>query len=212
MNRKIGKTAIATALVIAILATTGQSAHAQFNLYAKTDRASYVSGDSGTLMITIVNTGSGPLQLNNITVYFPWAGYDSNGNWQGNTTSSSTQLIAAPSSGNPQPKYTLPGIQFTIPSWFGYGQSLSSFGSCPGSPNNRYGAYVSCILVGSAGNRYEGVSLSAAGAAISLAIPTYTPISLVSEAIPIATLVVLAIATVLLGLLWTSSRRTAKKA
>ncbi len=210
MNRKIRRGAIVGTLIAAVLATVSVPAHAQFNVFAKVDRASYVPGDSGTLTITIVNTGSGPLQLNNITIYFPWAGFDSNGNWQGNTSSSSTQLIAAPSSSNPQPKYTFPSFSFTIPSWFGY--TSSSFGTCPGTPNTRYGDYVSCILVGTAGNRYEGISFSAAGTGIPMALPTYTPISLVSEAIPIATLVVLAIATVFLALLWTSSRRTAKKA
>ncbi len=208
MDRKIRRVAIASAFIVAVLATISPAAHAQFNMYAKPDRTSYVPGDSGTLTVTVVNTGSGPLQLNNITIYFPWAQFDSNGNWQGNVSSSSTQLLAAPSSSNPQPKYTFPVFQFTIPSWWGYGSQ--SFGGCPGSTNTRYGEYSSCIMVGTAGNPYEGVRFSAAGAAISMAVPTYTPLSIVSEAIPIATLVVLAVATVFLALIWTSSRRKAK--
>jgi len=46
---------------------------------------------------------------------------------------------------------------------------------------------------------------------ISIAAATYTPLSLVSEAIPIATLVILVIATAFLGLNWSSLRRMNKK-
>ena len=210
MHRKIGKAAIAAAIVIAILVGTGQPVHAQgFNIYAKQDRASYVTGDSGTMTITIVNTGSQPLQLNNITVFWPWAGFGPDGKWQGNQTSTySGQFLAAPG-GTSSSTFTTT-FQFTIPSWWGYGQS-SPYG-CPGSPRTTKVQASNCIIVGTAGNPYDGASFSAAGMAISMAIPTYTPISLVSEAIPIATLAVLAIATVLLGLLWTSSRRMTKKA
>jgi hypothetical protein len=210
MQRKIGKLAIATAIVIAILVGTGQPVHAQgFNIYAKSDRASYVTGDSGTMTITVVNTGTQPLQLNNLTIFWPWAGFGSDGKWQGNQTSTYTgQFLAAPG-GTSSSSFTT-SFQFTIPSWWGYGQ-FSPYG-CPGGPRSTKVQASSCIIVGTAGNPYDGSSFSSAGMAISMAIPTYTPISLVSEAIPIATLVVLAIATVLLGLLWTSSRRVAKKA
>jgi len=147
--------------------------------------------------------------LNNITVFWPWAGFGPDGKWQGNQTSTySGQFLAAPG-GTSSSTFTTT-FQFTIPSWWGYAQS-SPYG-CPGSPRTTKVQASSCIIVGTAGNPYDGASFSAAGMAISMAIPTYTPISIVSEAIPIATLAVLAIATVLLGLLWTSSRRTAKKA
>jgi hypothetical protein len=210
MHRKIGKAAIALAIVIAILVGTGQPVHAQsFNIYAKPDRASYVTGDSGTMTLTIVNTGGQPLQLNNITVFWPWAGFGSDGKWQGNQTSTySGQFLAAPG-GTSSSTFTT-SFQFTIPSWWGYGQ-FSPYG-CPGGPRTTKVQASSCIILGTAGNPFDGSTFTEAGMAISMAIPTYTPISLVSQAIPIATLVVLAIATVLLGLLWTSSRRTAKKA
>jgi hypothetical protein len=44
-----------------------------------------------------------------------------------------------------------------------------------------------------------------------MAIPTYTPTSIVSQWLPIATLVVLVVATGLLALVWISTRRAAKK-
>jgi hypothetical protein len=209
MNRKIGKTAIAASIVVAILVGMGQPVHAQtFNLYAKQDSSSYVPGDTGTMSITIVNTGSQPLQLNNITIFWPWAGYGSNGKWQGNQTSTYSNTFLAAPGGTSSPTFTT-SFSFTIPSYWGYSQS-SPYG-CPGTPNTKNGQYSSCIIVGTAGNRFDGVTFTAAGMAIPMAVPTYTPLSLVSEAIPITTLAVLAIATVLLGLIWTSNRRTTKK-
>jgi hypothetical protein len=209
MNGKIGRIAIAVSIVIAILVGMGQPVHAQnFNLYAKQDSSSYVPGDSGTMSLTIVNTGSQPLQLNNITIFWPWAGYGSNGKWQGNQTSTYSNTFLAAPGGTSSSTFTT-SFTFTIPSYWGYSQS-SPYG-CSGTPRTKNGLYSSCIIVGTAGNAFEGVSFSEAGMAIPMAIPTYAPLSLVSDAIPIATLAVLAIATVLLGLIWTSSRRTAKK-
>ena len=209
MNRKFGKTAIAIAIVTAILIGIGQPVHAQsFNLYARQDRSSYVPGDSGTMTITIVNTGGGPLQLNNITVFWPWAGFGPDRKWQGNQTSTySNQFLAAPG-GSSSSSFTTT-VTFTIPSWWGYSQS-SPYG-CPGSPRTTKGQYSSCIIVGTAGNPYDGASFADAGMAISMAIPTYTPVSIVSQAIPIATLIVLVIATAFLALVWTSNRRVLAK-
>jgi hypothetical protein len=45
-----------------------------------------------------------------------------------------------------------------------------------------------------------------------MALATYTPTSLVAEWLPIATLVVLVVATVFLGMAWMSLRRASKKA
>jgi hypothetical protein len=209
MNRKIGKTAIAASIVLAILVGIGQPVHAQtFNLYAKQDSSSYVPGDSGTMSLTIVNTGTQPLQLNNITIFWPWAGYGSNGKWQGNQTFTYSNTFLAAPGGTSSSTFTA-SFSFTIPSYWGYSQ-LPAYG-CPASPSTKNGQYSSCIVVGTAGNRYDDVSFGAAGMAIPMAVPTYAPLSLVADAIPIATLAVLAIATVLLGLIWTSSRRTAKK-
>jgi hypothetical protein len=46
---------------------------------------------------------------------------------------------------------------------------------------------------------------------IAMALPTYTPTSIVSQWLPIATLVVLVIATLFLAMAWTSLRRLGKK-
>lgn len=207
MNRKIGKLAIAAGLLIAIIVGTGQPVHAQgFNLFTRADRASYVPGDSGTLAITITNTGGTPIQLNNLTVYFPWAGFDSNGKWQGNQSSTYTNQFIGAAGGSSSSTFTT-SVSFTIPSW--YGQTFSGFGNCPGgATNTRYGQYSNCVVVGIAGSRYDAEDFTGP---ITMAIATYTPVSLVSQAIPIATLVVLVIAVALLGMIWTSNRRQPSK-
>ena len=41
-------------------------------IYLETDKAYYKYGDSGTLSITVWNNATGPIQIENITVTFPW--------------------------------------------------------------------------------------------------------------------------------------------
>jgi hypothetical protein len=206
MNGKIRKSAIAAVLAIVAIVAVGQPAHAQgFSLNTRADRASYVPGDSGTLTITLINTGTQVIQLNNLTVYFPWAGFGPDGKWQGNSSATySNQFLAAPG-GTSSTTFTT-SFQFTIPTW--YGQNFPNT-ICNGSGTVRYGQFSNCIVVGSnAGNRYD---LTPFTGQITMAIATYTPISLVSQAIPIATLVVLVIATAFLALAWTSTRRSPSK-
>ena len=208
MNRKIGTRVIAATIVVITIFALGPTAHAQnFNLYTRADRASYVPGDSGTLTVTIVNTGSSVIQLNNLTVYFPWAGFDSNGKWQGNSTASySNTFIGAPG-GTTSTTFTT-SFQFTIPTWYG-GSFIGFSGNCNGSSSTRYVQQNSCVVVGSnQGNRYELMPFTGG---IPEALPTYTPVSIVSQAIPIATLVVLVVATAFLALVWTSNRRVLAK-
>ena len=206
MNGKFRKSAIATVLAIVAIAAIGQPAHAQgFTLNTRPDRASYVPGDSGTLTITIINTGTQVIQLNNLTVYYPWAGFGPDGKWQGNSTSTySNQFIGAPG-GTTSTTFTTT-FQFSIPNW--YGTIQPSGGCAGGTSTTRYVQSTNCIVVGSnASNRYELADFTGQ---IIMALATYTPVSLVSQAIPIATLVVLVIATGFLALVWTSTRRGTK--
>ncbi|MBO0888602.1 hypothetical protein J2P12_05820, partial [Candidatus Bathyarchaeota archaeon] len=144
MKQKIGKSAVAATLVIIALALIGQPVHAAYFLYTNPDRASYVPGDSGTLTIVVSNTGTTTINLTNLTVYFPWAGFGPDGKWQGNqSTTYSNQLIG--SSGTSSSIFTTT-FQFTIPSWYGGGGIQNCFG---GSSTTRYGQYVNCVVVGS---------------------------------------------------------------
>jgi len=206
MNRRFRNSAIAAVLAIVAIAAIGQPAHAQgFSLNTRPDRASYVPGDAGTLTVSIINTGTQVIQLNNLTVYFPWAGFGPDGKWQGNSTSNySSQFIGAPGGSTPTTFTTT--FQFTVPTW--YGQIQPSGGCGGGTSTTRYIQSTNCIVVGSnAANRYELMDFTGN---IIMALATYTPVSLVSQAIPIATLVVLVIATAFLAMLAMRSRPSTK--
>lgn len=41
-------------------------------IYLETDKAYYKYGDAGTLSITVWNNATGPIEIKNITVTFPW--------------------------------------------------------------------------------------------------------------------------------------------
>lgn len=201
------KTQILSLLVTAVLAVAiamPQLAHAQ-TLSQRTDRASYVPGDSGTLILTFVNESpTETVELRNITVYFPWAGYV-DGKWQGNVSDNFGPKQLG-TSGSGQNIYTHP-VTFTIPSWYS-GGSLG-YGCPGGTVTTRYGLYGDCVLVGSNQDnlKYDTERVSS----IPIALPVYNPVSLVSMAIPIATLVVLVIATAFLAMTWSGIRRLESK-
>ncbi len=208
MNMKNAKRAIAATLAIIAIISLGQSAHAQTTITGQADRASYVPGDSGTLTLFVINNdASNTLEIRNITVYYPWATFR-DGKWDGaNVSITLTPWKVLGSQGSGNNIYTT-SLSFSIPSWFG-GSLFGSGSNCPSSTTTRYGQYYGCILVGTTSNspRYEGNDFS-----LPMALPTYTPTSLVAQWLPIATLVVLVVATAFLGMAWMSLRRTAKKA
>ncbi len=74
MNRVIGFVAL-VAIALLLVAPV----HAQPPTFTATDRAAYVPGDTGTLTFTISNTGNQGLEIRNVTIYFPWAGYGPDG-------------------------------------------------------------------------------------------------------------------------------------
>ena len=209
MNIRIGKRIIAALLVVAI-AALGQSAHAQPNISTQPDRASYVPGDSGTLTVTLINTEtSNTIEIRNITVYFPWAQYV-NGAWPSGANVSQNlapnwPTLGSAQSGNNIKTFT---FSFTIPSWFA-GSIFGSGSVCPNHPATRYStSYHGCVIIAYTATPPQYVGQDAS---IAMALPTYTPTSIVSEWLPIATLVVLVVATLFLAMAWTSLRRMGKK-
>ena len=207
MNRKTGKYTLAAAIALIALMSLGPSVHAQ-QLTGRTDRASYVPGDSGTLFVSVVNNSpTSTLEIRNLTIYFPWAQLV-DGKWPSgaNVTVNLSPWVILGSQGSGNNVYSY-STSFTIPGWFS-GSIFGGGGFCPSSPSTRYGSYSGCIIVGktAAPPSYEG-----GGFGVTMAFATYTPTSLVSLWLPIATLVVLVVATAFLGLAWTSLRSAAKK-
>ncbi len=211
MNRKIGKRLVAAALVLVAIVAIGQPAHAQ-TLSAQYDRASYVPGDSGTMTISVVNTSpTSTLELRNVTIYFPWAQLV-NGKWPTSGANVTNNLSPWPGLGslNSGSNVFTWSTPFTIPSWYGGSILGGGASNCPDSGGPRYSSsYHGCIIVGithSPTPNYDVSDLS-----INMALASYTPTSIISQWLPIATLVVLIIATAFLALAWISIRRMAKK-
>jgi hypothetical protein len=209
MKTRFASLVMAITLTVLAIAALQPTAHAQPTTTAQFDRASYVPGDSGTLTVTLVNyDSSNTVEIRNLTIYWPWAQYV-NGQWPSAANVSQNlspwPVLGSVSSGSNIKTFT---FSFSIPSWFS-GSLFGSGSNCPGANGPRYStSYHGCILVGYTASppRYSNQGFS-----IAMALPTYTPTSIISQWLPIATLVVLAIATVLLALVWTSTRRLNKK-
>lgn len=198
-----------TATILAVMAVViAQPAHAQA-ITTRTDQASYTPGGAGTFYITVVNQSpTQTLEIRNITIYFPWAGYV-DGKWAAGSNITNNlspyQVLttsASPGGGN----IYLYSVQFTIPSWYG---ALNGNSNCPGgTTSTRYGIYSGCVLLGTNTNnlRYETTSFS-----ISMAIPTYEAPSFMTQIIPTATFAVLVVSTGILFMAWTSLKRIEPK-
>src|SRR5439155_7964313 len=81
MMKKIQRSVLAISLLALALAAVSLPVHAQPTVNARADKSAYAPGDSGTMTISIINTIGNPLLVRNITIYYPWAGYDTNGKW-----------------------------------------------------------------------------------------------------------------------------------
>jgi len=207
MQKKIQHSALAISLLALVLAAVSLPVHAQPQVNTRTDRSAYAPGDSGTLTISVINTVGSPLLIRNITIYYPWAGYDTNGKWlqNANFTYSLSPNVALATKGTNNYSYTTPS--FNIPSWWGL-SSPPQF-RCPGSTNTKFGLYSACILLGSNSTRsYDGFDFG-----VPMAQAFYNPstLSAIQEWVPVATLIVLVIATAILAMVMLRLGNLSKK-
>ncbi len=198
------KLMVIAALVAVIAVATAPSAHAQ-QITTLTDQASYTPSGTGTVTITIVNNSpTNTLEIRNLTIYFPWAGFVS-GKWLtgANVTDNLSPYQVLTTSGSPGGGNIFTySAQFTIPTWFGYG---SGSANCPfGSTGTRYSTYSGCILLGTNQN---GLQYETARLTIPMAIPTYNAPNFVDMIIPIASFAVLVVACGLLFMTWSGIKR-----
>src|SRR5437016_13612803 len=100
-----------TLLAISVLAATilaPSHASISVNVYSRTDRPSYVPGDTGTLFITVRNQGTQAFSVKNVSVTYPWKAFVTD-HWDGNTTNVITpQALAAGQTYNTQYTFTVP--------------------------------------------------------------------------------------------------------
>lgn len=82
LKRKILTLLLATG-VLALIFTPSVKATASFGIYGYTDKIQYEYGETGELKIWIINDGTDPLILHNITIRYPWNDILP---WEGNDT------------------------------------------------------------------------------------------------------------------------------
>src|SRR5260370_7874649 len=136
MKKKIQRSLLAISLLALVLAAVSLPVHAQPTVNTRADKSAYAPGDSGTMTISIINTIGNPLLVRNITIYYPWAGYDTNGKWfTANYTYPVSVSLATKGANN----YSYPTQTFNIPTWCGI-SSPSHFVS-PGNTNTKFVLY-----------------------------------------------------------------------
>ncbi len=158
--------------------------------YLRTDRASYLPGDSGTLLITIRNQGTQAFTVKNLTISFSWLSF-LNDHWDGNyTINSINKAISTGQTYNTQQGFTVPSDgRATIP----LGGSASV-------------TVMAGTDIGGGGGRYE-----TGDAAIGIAAATYQPLGFSSSILQIVTIALLAVIAVVMTLVLFGIRRMPKK-
>ena len=160
-------------------------------IYARTDKSSYIPGDSGTLFITVRNQGTNPFTVKNITVAYPWKSFITD-HWDGNFTDASiNQALATGQTLNKQ-------YPFTVPS---DGRASNSFGTI--------GATISIIVGTSETN--PSSTYTSGSASVEYAGATYQTPTLASSALPIVEIALLGVAVVMLALVWMGISKLPKK-
>ena len=171
--------------VISIMMIAPIHANYQAVAYGRTDRSGYLPGDSGTLYITVRNTGSQALTVKNITVEYPWWAFITD-HWDGNFTATGiNQALSQNQNYNTQYTFTLPTD----------GRAHNGFASITVATDVPNGQYQSLD----------------ASASISVAGATYQPLGLSSSILPVVSIVLLGIAVVMLAFVYMGITRLSKK-
>jgi hypothetical protein len=187
MKAKIAPIAVLAVACLSIVMITPIHASYSPTVYAWTDKASYLPGDTGTLHVTVRNQGTQAFTVKNITVNYPWKAFVVD-HWDGNFTAPGiNQALATGQSYNTQ--YT-----FSIPT--------------DGRAGQFFGSLISLSIGTDIGS---GGSYTLGSAPISIAAATYQPVGIATSAFAIATVVLLGVAVGMLFLVYTSVRKQSKK-
>ena len=187
--KSITITLLAIGILGIVAATPTHAALAGLSVYARTDKASYSPGDSGTLFITVRNQGTNAFTIKNITVTYPWKFFVTD-HWVGNTTTVLSPVAALAAGQTYNAQYT-----FTVPS--------------DGTLSNVFGGTIS-ISVGTAEPSPDG-TYTPGSATIVYTVSTYQPLSLTSSLLPILEIALLGIAVVMLALVYMGISKLSKK-
>jgi hypothetical protein len=171
--------------IISIIMIAPIHANYQAIAYGRTDRSSYLPGDSGTLYITVRNEGSQALTVKNITVVYPWMAFITD-HWDGNFTATGiNQALSQNQNYNTQFTFTLP---------------------TDGRAHTNYASITVATDVPS--GQYQSLDASAL---ITVAGATYQPLGFSSSILPIVSIVLLGIAVVMLAFVYMGIAKLSKK-
>jgi hypothetical protein len=186
MKMKSVSLAVLAITFLAAVMTTPIHAVNNIGVYARTDRSSYLPGDTGNLIITVKNLGTQSFTVKNVTVVFPWMAFVTD-HWDGNFTVTAINQPVGTPGGTFNTQYS-----FTVPT-DGRGHSggvAVSIGTDipPPFPTPQTSAFV-----------------QVAGA-------TYEPFGLTTTTIlPLVSIVLLGVAVVMLALVYMGIRKQSKK-
>ncbi len=183
MNGKLRIIPIAALALLALSLASPANAAPSPAFYLRSDRASYIPGDSGSLQITIRNEGDQAFTVRNITITWPWFSF-LNDHWEGNMTINGINTaLATGQAYNTAQSFTVPG------------------------DGRAYRSDIGTMKVGTdiGGN---GGSFRSSSFTIYVNIPTYTPVEVNTSIFSILIVGILGIATVLLFLVHQGLRRT----
>jgi hypothetical protein len=177
---------LAISIITAMMLTPG---HASFsvNTYARTDKPTYAPGDTGILYITVKNQGTQAFSVKNISITYPWMAFITD-HWDGNFTSIISPVVALAAGQTYNTQYS-----FTVPT---DGRASSLFGGT--------------VTIG-VGTDIDTGNIYPTHATIQYSVATYTPLSLTSSLLPLIEIALLAVAVVMLALVFTGIRKLSKK-
>jgi len=188
MKMKSAPIALLALSILAVVLVNPIHADYSFHVYARTDKPSYVPGDSGTLYITVKNMGSQSFTVKNITVNYPWMAFLTD-HWDGNFTINNINQAVGTPGGTWNTQYS-----FTVPT---------------DSRVYQNGEQVNLYLGTDIPNDFQGLYHTTATIAIAGA--AYEPFGLTTSLLPIITIVILAVAVVMLALVYLGIRKLSKK-
>ncbi len=183
MNGKLRLIPVAALALLALSLVSLANASPEPAYYLRSDRASYIPGDSGSLQITIRNQGDQAFTVRNFTITWPWFSFV-NDHWDGNmTVNNINTALATGQAYNTAQSFTVPND----------GRAY----------NSRSGTLKVGTDIGGNGGSFETSSFT-----IFVNIPTYTPVEVSTSIFSILLVGILGVATVLLFLVHQSLRRT----
>ena len=184
---------VLSVLVAVMLTPVHSASSSSYEVYARTDKSSYIPGDSGILFITVRNSGTATFSVHNITINYPWKAFVID-HWDGNVTQNNINQPVGTPGGTWNSQYT-----FTVPT-----DGRAYYGNIGGlSPVT--------LVIGTDITTGNQMGFFTTTAPIAIALSAYQPLGLSTSLLPIVSIILIAAAVVLLGLVYMGIRKQSKK-